>query len=208
MKIDAKVWLHGRIAIRRRDYMPVYVSGHGPQELLVEPYEFPPCWEIQSRPAPGEAVPAWKERMEASPQFVALATEIFERQKTECIYLKQNLYAFNGRVYAVGDSAGLLDEEILLLVKREALSLSLKFKSMEREIKAFENLERLIHRDPIPESVRLYVWQRDQGQCIECHRRDGLEFDHIIPVSEGGSSTERNIQLLCLRCNRTKGAKV
>lgn len=34
-----------------------------------------------------------------------------------------------------------------------------------------------------------------------------LEIDHIIPVSKGGLTTEDNLQTLCWRCNRSKGAK-
>jgi 5-methylcytosine-specific restriction endonuclease McrA len=30
----------------------------------------------------------------------------------------------------------------------------------------------------------------------------------IIPVISGGSSTERNVQLLCEPCNRSKGATI
>jgi 5-methylcytosine-specific restriction endonuclease McrA len=35
-----------------------------------------------------------------------------------------------------------------------------------------------------------------------------LEFDHIIPVTSGGSSTERNVQLLYESCNRSKGSTI
>ena len=35
-----------------------------------------------------------------------------------------------------------------------------------------------------------------------------LEIDHIIPVSKGGLTIEDNLQTLCWRCNRSKGAKV
>lgn len=35
-----------------------------------------------------------------------------------------------------------------------------------------------------------------------------LEVDHIMPVSKGGLSTPENLQTLCWRCNRTKGAKI
>ncbi len=35
-----------------------------------------------------------------------------------------------------------------------------------------------------------------------------LEVDHIIPVSRGGSSEPENLQTLCWRCNRTKGARM
>jgi len=58
------------------------------------------------------------------------------------------------------------------------------------------------------ESVRLFVWQRDKGQCAKCGSRERLEFDHIIPLAPGGSNTERNIQLLCEACNRSKGATI
>lgn len=63
-------------------------------------------------------------------------------------------------------------------------------------------------REPIPEDVRFAVWRRDQGRCAKCSSRDRLEFDHIIPVSRGGSSTARNIELLCESCNRRKGANL
>jgi 5-methylcytosine-specific restriction endonuclease McrA len=48
----------------------------------------------------------------------------------------------------------------------------------------------------------------DNGKCVRCVSNERLEFDHIIPVSEGGSNTERNIQLLCEPCNRAKAATV
>ncbi len=63
-------------------------------------------------------------------------------------------------------------------------------------------------REMIPDEVRLFVWQRDRGSCVRCGSREKLEFDHIIPVADGGSSTERNVQLLCEPCNRVKGRNV
>jgi HNH endonuclease len=63
-------------------------------------------------------------------------------------------------------------------------------------------------REPIPERVRHEVWRRDRGTCVECGSRGRLEFDHIIPVSRGGSNTTRNIELRCEPCNRRKGARI
>jgi hypothetical protein len=59
-------------------------------------------------------------------------------------------------------------------------------------------------RPPIPKAVQREVWRRDQGKCVDCGSQVNLEFDHIIPFSKGGSTTVRNIQLLCESCNRTK----
>lgn len=34
-----------------------------------------------------------------------------------------------------------------------------------------------------------------------------MEYDHIMPLSKGGNTTANNLQLLCRKCNRRKGAK-
>lgn len=60
----------------------------------------------------------------------------------------------------------------------------------------------------ISREVKLQVWRRDQGKCCGCGSKEKLEYDHIIPVSKGGSNTERNIQLLCEQCNRSKSSKI
>jgi len=64
------------------------------------------------------------------------------------------------------------------------------------------------NREPIPEDVQVAVWNRDGGKCVKCGSQEKLEYDHIIPVSKGGSNTTRNIQLLCEKCNRTKSNKI
>lgn len=59
-------------------------------------------------------------------------------------------------------------------------------------------------RAPISKEVQREVWRRDGGRCVECGSKENLEFDHIIPVSEGGANTARNLQVLCEACNRKK----
>jgi 5-methylcytosine-specific restriction endonuclease McrA len=78
---------------------------------------------------------------------------------------------------------------------------------MERQFEP-TGAEESASREAIPAAVRRAVWQRDQGRCARCGRRERLEFDHIVPVSRGGSSTERNIELLCESCNRTKSDRI
>ncbi len=60
----------------------------------------------------------------------------------------------------------------------------------------------------ISKSVKISVWRRDCGKCVECGSQEKLEYDHIIPVAKGGSNTERNVQLLCEQCNRQKSANI
>ncbi|OJV40580.1 MAG: hypothetical protein BGO29_06700 [Bacteroidales bacterium 36-12] len=63
-------------------------------------------------------------------------------------------------------------------------------------------------REAIPTEVKISVWKRDKECCVTCGSRNNLEFDHIIPVSKGGSNTIRNIQILCRECNRRKSSKI
>ncbi len=67
----------------------------------------------------------------------------------------------------------------------------------------FDGCDRLISK-----KVKLAVWQRDKGMCVECGSKEKLEYDHIIPVTKGGSNTERNVQLLCEKCNRKKATNI
>jgi DNA-directed RNA polymerase subunit RPC12/RpoP len=63
-------------------------------------------------------------------------------------------------------------------------------------------------RAPIPEAVKGEVWRRDGGRCVKCGTKQNLQFDHIIPVAEGGATSVANLQLLCQTCNRSKGKKI
>lgn len=61
----------------------------------------------------------------------------------------------------------------------------------------------------IPASVKLEVWKRDGGRCVQCGAAENLHFDHIIPYSRGGSSlVADNIQLLCVRHNLAKRDRI
>jgi hypothetical protein len=65
-----------------------------------------------------------------------------------------------------------------------------------------------VSRQAIPDDVKLLVWQRDEGKCAKCGSQTELQYDHIIPLSVGGASTETNLQILCGTCNRAKSASV
>jgi 5-methylcytosine-specific restriction endonuclease McrA len=67
---------------------------------------------------------------------------------------------------------------------------------------------RPVERGVIPDDVKQFVWMRDGGACRHCGSTVELQFDHIIPVSMGGSSEPENLQILCGPCNRRKGASL
>ncbi|MFV0634701.1 HNH endonuclease [Demequina sp.] len=62
--------------------------------------------------------------------------------------------------------------------------------------------------------IRTQIKERDGYACKQCGVSVAaephllLEVDHILPVSKGGLSTPENLQTLCWRCNRSKGAKI
>jgi len=43
------------------------------------------------------------------------------------------------------------------------------------------------------------------NHCVRCGKRDFVQCDHIVPVSEGGSNGMGNLQPLCALCNTMKG---
>lgn len=45
------------------------------------------------------------------------------------------------------------------------------------------------------------------GRCACCGKKTKLTFDHVIPVSKGGTSDISNGQPLCISCNSRKGDK-
>lgn len=74
-----------------------------------------------------------------------------------------------------------------------------------------ETLERRRISRHIPRVIMLRVVRRDNSTCQICgkHLLDNeIEFDHIIPLSKGGSTEEHNIQVTCFDCNRAKNSKI
>lgn len=63
-------------------------------------------------------------------------------------------------------------------------------------------------RMAIPIAIQAEVAARQGRICAYCGETDRpLEFDHIYPVSKGGSNDPSNLTLACDRCNRSKGDK-
>ncbi len=150
--------------------------------------------------AESKSVPSILEDQLDNPQLIILFGE--DGRAFSYLY-KNGLYSFSaGSPYALAEQK--------LLIKEHYYKQEKRFEKLRKEVQLFEKLETsdLKSREPIPEEVRFAVWRRDDGHCVKCGSNKNLEFDHIIPVSKGGSNTERNIQLLCLTCNREKSNNI
>ncbi|GAA2696477.1 MULTISPECIES: HNH endonuclease [Actinosynnema] len=55
----------------------------------------------------------------------------------------------------------------------------------------------------IPAEVRRAVFERDRGRCAHCGGTTSLNYDHVVPLAEGGPSTVGNLRVLCRPCLRT-----
>jgi HNH endonuclease len=113
---------------------------------------------------------------------------------------------FVTRVEHVGPQPIVSDVSLNGAVTLKTVLEGMGVKALVREGRAA--VDREGRRQPILESVRHEVWRRDEGRCVDCGSRKNLEFDHIVPLSKGGSNTVRNIELRCESCNRKKGAMI
>jgi hypothetical protein len=95
-----------------------------------------------------------------------------------------------------------------LLIQEEFDAERRKFERLKAKFSVDSSVNMRNKRQPIPEHVRIAVWRRDGGACAQCGSREKLEYDHMIPLSLGGSDTVRNIELLCEACNRSKSNQI
>ena len=92
--------------------------------------------------------------------------------------------------------------------KRKVCKFKLEAIDDEEEDIQTENIE-MEHARLIPSAIKAEVYKRDGGCCRICGSKENLHYDHILPYSKGGTSTNsNNIQILCAKHNLKKGAKI
>ena len=82
--------------------------------------------------------------------------------------------------------------------KMSALKSSLKKRSKENNVKFDITLDQ----------IKQMFWGIYGLGCIYCDKKLNIRTiacDHITPISKGGESTKKNLQLICKTCNTRKG---
>ena len=85
-----------------------------------------------------------------------------------------------------------------LMKKSSTLRSTLKRRSKEYELEFNISLE----------EVRELLYRHYGRTCNYCDSRllvNNMACDHIMPLSLGGCSTPKNLQMICMRCNTRKG---
>lgn len=136
-------------------------------------------------------------------EYEYLLSRQLEQPKILARVRGKNYWFFQNTVYA--DLDDLKASQIYALLEMDRLR---KQRQVENAV-ALQNLKHQpVVRRGIPDDVKLLVMQRDQGQFCHCGSNVEIQYDHIIPISRGGSSNPENLQLLCGPCNRAKGANL
>jgi len=129
------------------------------------------------------------------------------REKPEVVKVYEKI---NNNVWSDKGWFNLIDVEYIYsdVEKRKVFKYILHPESSKVDMSAQE-IEELEFSRRIPTGVKRLVWERDGGKCVECGSQKDLHFDHIIPWSKGGSSTDpNNVQILCGRHNLKKSDRI
>ncbi len=129
----------------------------------------------------------------AKPQNIPIVNIIAFESNKNVIFITSKTATQSGEFY-IGKDAEFVEAYIEQAVKRFHRQLDLRQSTNDSRY--------------ISQEIRNIVWQRCNGQCVECSSTSYLEFDHIIPFSKGGSNSANNLQLLCRACNLNKSDRI
>ena len=139
---------------------------------------------------------AWRRRA-----FEAIQRDQAVRPVELFIRAGRTYWTFERRVF--WEDGELSSDDVLALVRQRQRR---ERRMLDRAHAALAGEAAAQRRQPIAREVRLAVFERDGGRCVECGSRFDIQYDHVIPVAMGGAATMENLQILCAPCNQAKGA--
>jgi 5-methylcytosine-specific restriction endonuclease McrA len=114
-----------------------------------------------------------------------------------------------GHEVSPGDLAGVIDRALDLIV----VQLEKRRHGLHRRAQPHAAKPSLRARH-LPADLRAKVYERDHGACtfvsddgVHCSSRHALEYDHIVPLAQGGATTLDNLRLLCPAHNQLEAER-
>ena len=147
-----------------------------------------------------------------------LAEAILAKDESQVMYYEKRLKEMPLRFLSKNDIISREGNLVSLNVKKLAFEQKSQIKMLcEKALREFIVKRgrgtwdyRLLDTDPIPDSLRYRVLKESDGRCSLCgatKKERPLDVDHIKPRSKGGKNEYVNLQVLCSKCNRSKGNK-
>ncbi len=112
--------------------------------------------------------------------------------------------------FSYTSGGGMARRSFTVPMTEENISELIKVLESKLTASAFAKEQRIL----MTKKLRDLIKRRDNFTCCNCGNSTYaepnllLEIDHIIPVAKGGRTVEENLQTLCWKCNRAKGAKI
>ena len=174
---------------------------HTKQPLMVEPQAMnTKSGDVEAVTAPS-AVPTPAQKSDARPlapgrykiQFTVSEETYRKLRRVQDLLRHQN---------PTGDPSVVFDRALTLLlteVERSRLALTVRPREASKQNPGSRY---------VPAAVRRRVWERDGGRCRfegaagRCSETGRLEFHHVVPYADGGSTTADNLELRCAAHNR------
>lgn len=180
----------------------------GGEVLIYEGHDEPKSAAIKSPKTVDQPERTPKGTLTQNGQFKQ-AADSFKRgtRRPECVRVYEKMltgvWVFNGEF-------DLIDSWTEASDGRQVFKFKLRLRAVSSaDDQSSVDRRELEHERVIPSAVKLEVWKRDKGQCVQCGSNTNLHFDHVIPYSKGGSSlVAQNIQLLCAKHNLAKRDRI
>lgn len=111
--------------------------------------------------------------------------------------------------FSYTSNGGMARRSFIVPMTEETIIELIKLLESKLTASAFAKEQRTL----MTKKLREFIKKRDNYTCCNCGNSIYaepnllLEIDHIIPVSKGGCTEEKNLQTLCWKCNRSKSDK-